>query len=201
MNDDPLRIASMTGAPHMEQAAVLENALANTARLVRGIADDQWDNSTPCAKWNVRQLVTHTAGVMANFRNGARNEPIAGEPDDFDLGADPGATVEALAVENVAAWTARGELDSLVKLGENEFPGLVGITINTLDAYVHGWDIAQATGQDAQLDPDVCTGLLGFSKQAIPVAPRGDDRFSDVVPTPDDADVRHHLLAYLGRRP
>lgn len=185
----------------MEPASALEAALQNTTRVVQGIGDDQWDNPTPCEKWNVRQLVTHTAGVMANFRNAARNEPLAGDPDDFDLGGDPGATLAALSAENVAAWRERGELDSTVKLGDNEFPGVVGISINTLDAYVHGWDIARATGQDAGLDDDLCTGILGFAQQAVPASPREGDNFHAVVPTSDDAATSDKLLAYLGRRP
>jgi uncharacterized protein (TIGR03086 family) len=185
----------------MEQAAALDTALANTTRLVQGISDDQWDSATPCSKWNLRQLVTHTAGVMANFRNGARNEPVAGDPDDFDLGPNPGATLAMLSADNVSAWTERGELDSVVTLGDNEFPGMVGITINMLDAYVHGWDIAQATGQDAQLDADLCAALLEFSRQAVPEAPRDGDNFHAVVATTDDASAPDHLLAYLGRTP
>lgn len=185
----------------MEQAAALETALANTNRLVAGIGDQHWDASTPCANWNVRQLVTHTAGVMANFRNGARNEPVAGDPDEFDLGPDAAATFAALSTENVAAWNERGELDSIVKLGDNEFPGAVAISINMLDAYVHGWDIAQATSQNAQLDPELCASLLGFSQQAIPPAPREGDRFRAVVPVSDGADAADQLLGYLGRQP
>ncbi len=185
----------------MEQAAALEAALANTTRLVQGIGDDQWDNPTPCQKWNVRQLVTHTAGVIANFRNGAKNEPVAGNPDDFALGADPGATMATLSAETVAAWRERGELDSTVKLGDNEFPGVVGISINMLDAYVHGWDIARATGQDARLDDGLCSGILGFAEQAVPASPREGDNFHAVVPTPDDATAPDRLLAHLGRQP
>lgn len=185
----------------MEQAELLDAALSNTARLVAGIGGDQWENSTPCAKWNVRQLVTHTAGVMANFTNGANNEPIAGDPDDYDLGADTAGAFAALVADDVAAWRARGELESIVQLGENEFPGGIGIMINALDAYVHGWDIAQATGQDAQLDAGLCTGLLGFSKQAIPPSPRDGDRFDTIVETAADAGPIHELLGYLGRQP
>lgn len=185
----------------MEQAVALETALGNTSRLVSGITDEQWEATTPCAKWNVRQLVTHTAGVMANFRNGALNQPVVGDPDEFDLGDDVAATFASLVTGNVDAWSERGELESIVHLGENEFPGEVAITINMLDAYVHGWDIAQATGQDAQLDPELCAALLGFSQQAIPVAPREGDRFLDVVAVPDDAATPDQLLAYLGRRP
>lgn len=185
----------------MQQAAALETALANTSRLVAGITDQHWDASTPCSKWSVRQLMNHTAGVMANFRNGARNEPVAGDPDVFDLGSDAAATFSALSISNVAAWQQRGELESVVQIGDNEFPGAVAITINTLDAYVHGWDIAQATGQDARLDPALCASLLGFSQQAIPSAPREGDRFHAVVPVADDADAVDQLLGYLGRQP
>lgn len=185
----------------MEQAKALEAALQNTTRLVQGIADDQWENTTPCEKWNVRQLVTHTAGVMANFANGAANQPPVGDPDDFDLGADPGATMAELSAKNVAAWVERGELESNISLGENEFPGAVGFNINMLDAYVHGWDIAQATGQQAELDDELCGMLLEFSRGLIPEAPREGDAFHAVVPTAADAASRHALLGYLGRQP
>lgn len=185
----------------MEQAQALEAALANTTRLVGGIAEDQWDSSTPCDKWNVRQLVTHTAGVMANFRNAAANEELAGNPDDFDLGADPAATMASLSATNVAAWQERGELESIVTLGENQFPGAVGLGINMLDAYVHGWDIAQATGQEAMLDDEICTGLLALAQQAVPAAPREGDNFHAVVPVADSASVANQLLGYLGRQP
>jgi uncharacterized protein (TIGR03086 family) len=185
----------------MDHAATLEAALANTTRLVQGIGGDQWDNATPCSKWNLRQLVTHTAGVMANFSNGAAGRPIAGNPDDYDLGADPGATFAALSAENVGSWRNRGELDSMVSLGDNQFPGIVGININMLDAYVHGWDIATATGQDARLDAEMCGALLDFAKQVIPEAPREGDNFHAVVETAADANTVDQLLAYLGRRP
>lgn len=185
----------------MEQAKALEAALANTTRLVQGITDEQWDAETPCQKWNVRQLVTHTAGVMANFTNGASNLPPVGDPDDFDLGDDPAATMKELSAKNVAAWTERGELESAITLGENEFPGAVGLNINMLDAYVHGWDIAKATGQEANLDDELCAALLAFSQQVIPESPREGDNFHAVVATGESAANQEQLLGYLGRQP
>ena len=185
----------------MEQVAALEAGLANTTRLVQGIAPEQWDNATPCQKWTVKELVNHTAGVMSNFMNGAMGKPPAGDPDDFDLGADPGAAMIKLSAENVAAWKERGELDSVIDLGQIEFPGAVAININLLDSYVHGWDIAKATGQDATLDPEVCTNLLEFAGQIVPATPREGDNFHAVVETADDASPQDRLLAYLGRQP
>jgi uncharacterized protein (TIGR03086 family) len=185
----------------MEQAQALQAALANTTRLVQGIGADQWDQATPCEKWNVRQLVTHTAGVMANFANAAAGQPLAGDPDDFDLGDDPGTTLAELSARNVAAWQERGELESMITLGENEFPGMVGITINMLDAYVHGWDIARATGQAPELDAALCDGLLGFAREVVPATPREGDNFHAVVDVAADSSVQDRLLAHLGRQP
>ena len=184
-----------------EQTEVLKMALANTTRLVQGITDDQWEMKTPCQKWNVQQLVTHTAGVMANFANGAANLPPVGDPDDFDLGPDPAATLAELATRNVAAWEQRGELESTMNLGDNQFPAQVGFNINMLDAYVHGWDIAKATGQEADLDAGLCAMLLEFSKQTVPEAPREGDNFHAVVETGADASPADRLLGYLGRQP
>ncbi len=185
----------------MQEATALETAPANTTRTVAGIGADQWDNATSCPKWNVREMVQHTVGVMANFAGGAAGTGVVGDPSEFDLGDDPAATCAAVAEDCVTAWRGRGELDSMISLGDNEFPGMVGISINMLDGYVHGWDIAQATGQAHQLDPAICEGLLGFARNAIPEAPRDGDNFHAVVPTPEDAGAVSDLLGYLGRRP
>jgi len=184
-----------------EQVATLEAALANTTRMVAGIGDEQWDNATPCDKWDVRELVQHTVGVMANFAGGAANTGPVGDPMEFDLGDNPAETCAAVAADCVANWTARGELDSMVSLGEDEFPGMVGLNINMLDAYVHSWDIAQATGQEAGLDADICGALLGFAQQVVPATPREGDNFHAVVETGADAGSQDQLLGYLGRQP
>lgn len=184
-----------------EQLDMLETALANTTRLVEGIGPDQWEASTPCAQWNVRELVQHTVGVMANFAGGAAGTGIVGDPADFDLGDDPGAACAAAARDCVNNWRQRGELESNIALGDNDFPGAIGLNINMLDAYVHGWDVAKATGQDAQLDDALCAGMLAFAQQAIPAAPREGDNFWAVVDTPAEASVADQLLGYLGRQP
>lgn len=138
---------------------------------------------------------------MANFAGGAANTGPVGDPAEFDLGDDPAATCAAVAADCVTNWGAPGELESMISLGENEFPGMVGININLLDAYVHSRDIAQATGQSHALDLAICAGLLGFARNIIPEAPREGDNFHPVVATGADAGGVADLLGYLGRQP
>ncbi len=185
----------------MQEVATLETALNNTTRLIGGIGDDQWGSSTPCKKWEVRELVRHTVGVIANFAGGAAGTDAIGDPGELDLGDDPGATCAKVSAECVANWTARGELDSSITLGESELPGAVGININILDAYAHCWDMAEATGQDAQLDPTICGAVLSFAKPVVPEDPRVGDNFHAVVAVAESASAQDKLMGCLGRQP
>jgi len=184
-----------------EQLTRLDAALANTSRLVAGIGDDQWKSSTPCDKWNVRELVRHTVGVMANFAVGAASSGQVVDPDEFDLGSDPAGACRTAAAACVASWRARGELDSVIQLGDNELPGALAFNINMLDAYVHGWDIARSTGQDAELDPAICEELLTFVRPVVPETPREGDNFHAIVPVAAGASPADRLIGYLGRQP
>ena len=48
-------------------------------------------------------------------------------------------------------------------LGQMPGPALAGFT--TLDILVHGWDLATATGQPADLDGRLAAHVLGFAEQ------------------------------------
>src|SRR5262249_54756961 len=50
-------------------------------------------------------------------------------------------------------------------LGQMPGPALAGFT--TLDIVVHGWDLATATGQPADLDGRLAAHVMGFAEQAL----------------------------------
>ena len=68
-----------------------------------------------------------------------------------------------------------------------------------MEILVHTWDLAQATGQAAGLDPGLVRDALGPARQFAPVA-----RLSGLIgpecAVPDDADDLTRLLAIFGRR-
>jgi uncharacterized protein (TIGR03086 family) len=185
----------------MDEIEALEAAFANTARLVDGVGGDQWTASTPCARWDVRDLVNHTIYVVKLFDAAARSgTPPEAEGD--HVGDDAPAAFRAAAESTLAAWRGRrADLDAPIQLPNGERPGRLGININVLDTYVHGWDVATATGQAADLDPDLCGQLLDFARGILPAAPRDGENFTDVVGLPDSAPAADQLVAWLGRRP
>ena len=67
-----------------------------------------------------------------------------------------------------------------------------------LDVFVHGWDLAVATGQDPELDP----GLIQACREIIEpqvAAFRAAGALGDEQPVPPDATDQQRFLAMLGR--
>jgi uncharacterized protein (TIGR03086 family) len=78
-------------------------------------------------------------------------------------------------------------------------PGLAGFT--TLDILVHGWDLARATGQPADLDGRLAEHVLGFAGQALATPESRGGRIGPALAIPADATVTGRLVAFLGRQP
>ena len=91
-----------------------------------------------------------------------------------------------------------------MKLPFGEFPAATFIGLTTTDAFVHGWDVAKATGQSTDLNPELAATLLERARAAIPDSFRGPDGtapFGPIVEVPDSAPAADQLAGFLGRTP
>jgi uncharacterized protein (TIGR03086 family) len=170
----------------MELLTAFEGAVASTAEIIKA-APGQMDAPTPCADWDVRTLTYPMAP------GGLPSADLAGD--------DPAA---AYAEASAAALAAAGAGDALTRahptpLGEMPGPGLAGFT--TLDILVHGWDLARATGQPADLDGRLAEHVLGFAGQALATPESRAGRIGPALAIPADATVTGRLVAFLGRQP
>ena len=191
----------------METFTAFEYAVASTAEIIKGTAPDQAGLPTPCSEWDVRALLSHVIGTLwlteALFTGQAPRYPMApgGLPDTDPGGDDP---VAAYAEASAAALAAAGTGDALSRthvtpLGEMPGPLLAGFTI--LDIAVHGWDLARATGQPADLDGRLAAHVLAFAEQTLATPEMRGPRIGPARPVPDDAPVTQRLAAFLGRQP
>ena len=138
-----------------------EQALARTRRDVAGIGADQWDASTPCDGWTVRDVANHI--VNGNFWAAelARGKTIADVGDRLDgdvLGADPLAAYDESARAADAAFRAPGAMEAPCAVSYGPVPGEVYAGHRFIDLLIHGWDLAKAihrgwpiTGQQVSL--------------------------------------------------
>jgi len=81
-------------------------------------------------------------------------------------------------------------------------PGRGALTGYVQEVAMHGWDLASATGQETELDPELAEFALAFAHRMLPPERRGDDTpFAPVVPAPEGAGRYAQLAAWLGRTP
>ena len=180
----------------MELIDALDQTFQHAKGVIGNVRAEQMDNATPCSEWTVRDLMSHTIGVVAGIGATAADAPRS----EFQLADDPVAQFHDAATANIAAWRAPGVMDKMVNGGPGPMPGHVLAGINLLDTATHTWDLAKATGQDAQLPADVATTALEVSRQIISPEMRT-GRFGPEVAAPAGCGPTEQLVAFLGREP
>jgi uncharacterized protein (TIGR03086 family) len=180
----------------MELIDALEQTFQHAGGVIGNVRADQYDDPTPCPAWAVRDLLSHTIGVVAGLGAAAAGDP----PAEFALGADPAAQFREAAAAALAAWRTPGVLDKIVDAGPGPMPGRLLAGINLLDTATHTWDIASATGQPTQLPTAVAEAALEASRVTISAEIRP-GRFGPEVPAAPDAGPTEQLVAFLGRQP
>jgi len=181
----------------------LERAFASTRSVLVNVTPDQLTNPTPCRSWQVRDLINHFVGV-SGWCAEATNTGVAPPPPETDFTAgDMVATYDDGIARAVDAFGRPGALDKSITLPFGAIPGSLYLGIVTTDAFTHGWDLARATGQSSDLDPELAAELLDGARLFIQPAFRGDDGvrpFGAEQPAPPDATNADALAAFLGRQ-
>ncbi|WP_028813704.1 TIGR03086 family metal-binding protein [Streptomyces flavidovirens] len=187
----------------LDRTAVLE-----TVRLLEQATADTWEAPTPCADWNLRELVAHMTGQHHGFAAaaaGGGSDLCAWQP--AELGDDPVKTYRAAAEAVLDAFARPGTLTREFSLPEisttTTFPASVAIGFHFLDYVVHGWDVARTLGLNPEPDDDIAEAALVFALR-VP----DDDRrlgpaalFAPALAPVRGAPTLDLVLAALGRTP
>lgn len=176
-------------------------ALAATRALVAGVGVDQWSLPTPCEDWDVRALVNHLVTGnewAAELAAGSTIDEVGDRLDGDVLGQDPLAAYDASAGRAAAVFRAPGALAAPCAVSYGPVPGEVYAGHRFLDTLLHGWDLAQATGQSTVLDPALVDAALAvLLPQADLLA--GSGAFGNPTDPGEDAEPQVRLLALTGR--
>ena len=185
----------------------LRQAFATTREIVTNVEPAQLGDPTPCASWDVRTLVNHVVSgshwFAASMSAGASPEVDSSEDTDYTAGDVLAAYDKGIAA-SLAAFGAPGALERTVKLPFGELPGPMFMGLATTDTFVHGWDLARATGQPADLDSDLAEQLLSHARATMRDEFRGADGvapFGPPVDVPRSAPAADQLAGFLGRTP
>ena len=147
----------------MDAVAALRQASLEFETRLRRVGDEQWDLPTPCAEWNVRELVNHmllgTRMTVQLLGGATQQEVIAQLGEDLMAGNDdPPGDFVALAAQMQEGFAAPDGLDGTVDHPMGEIPRTMFIGFRILDNSTHAWDLARAIGVDDTLD----AGVVGY---------------------------------------
>jgi len=179
-------------------------AAAEAARIVSGAAKTATlDQSTPCSDWDLRTLLNHTIlWTSYSAERRAHGESVAEDLMSKDFTAEPGyaEAYQAQIDRAVQAWSdpAAWAGDRSVMGGAMPAADIAAMLI--MEMVLHGWDVAQATGQDYHCDDELAAGVL-TTVQAQGDMFRQYQGFAAVVPAPDDASAFDRALSLSGRDP
>ncbi|MFQ6026701.1 MAG: TIGR03086 family metal-binding protein [Dehalococcoidia bacterium] len=188
--------------------ALFEKATKHVSRVVAGVQQEQLDHPTPCSEWNVQELLNHLIGgaemVVGCFSG--QSPDIAPGSSDSSYSTETQASGLAQAYQAVvsqALQAARepGALERNIETPIGEMPCAVFLSISSMDQFIHGWDLAKATGQDTALDPELAQVCYGMCVPDMADQGREAGVIGPVVAVPDDASTQDKLLGYMGRQP
>jgi len=183
---------------------LLSRALEQTGAIIARLRPDQAGLPTPCSSWDVRALVNHVVLDVQHFTASASGG--AWEERDADvIGADWSEAYRQAADALLAAWQREGVLERTIQLPFGDVPATWSVKQQIADLVVHGWDIAKATRQSTDLDPELGRLALDWARQNLRPEFRGDEGsgrvFGAEVPVPDGAPLHDRLAGFFGRDP
>jgi uncharacterized protein (TIGR03086 family) len=180
----------------MEATDMYRVAAAGASEVARGIRAEQLVLPTPCDEWTVQDVLDHlvagTAGLAAALGGTATAPTVGASAADLEAGF-----AACLAQMQDPANLARRSESPL----GFEWSGGEATAGTAMDVLVHTWDLAVATGQQPDLDPEVVDACVELFLPMMPEAGRAAGIIGPAVEVSEDAPAQARLLASLGRTP
>jgi uncharacterized protein (TIGR03086 family) len=184
---------------------VLTTSLDVLRQVAIRVPADQLDNPTPCSAWTVTQVLLHAAGDQHAWAS-AVSSSSGPAYNPFDPAKQLDGTIDDLIEPAIqaaaAAWAGISPAAEPVPTPLPPFPTMtpeLAAATCALDAAIHAWDIAVATGQPSPLTAELA-GHLQPAADATAEALRG-FAYATALPFQPTDGPAATLLRYLGRNP
>ncbi|GAA2840106.1 TIGR03086 family metal-binding protein [Crossiella cryophila] len=178
-------------------------ATARMTELLAGVTDAQLTAPTPCANYQLGDLIEHIGTLALAFTQAAGKQPsddLVPDGDAARLEPDWRTTIAAQLGELAVAWRDPAAWTGMTKAGGLDMPAEMAGQVTLNELVVHGWDVARATGQDyLATDAEVAAALIFVEPFSGPEGTEG--LFGPAVAVAGDAPPLDRLLGLSGRDP
>ncbi|GIG23430.1 hypothetical protein Cch01nite_41540 [Cellulomonas chitinilytica] len=183
---------------------VLDHAHTALRSVLADLTPADLARPTPCTEWTVTQVLQHAAGDQRAYaaaitgHGGPTENPF--DPSGT-LDGTPTALVEPALVASADAFaTVAADAPTPTPLPHGALPAPVAAGAAALDAAVHAWDVAVATGRPSPLDDALAADLLPVARAIVEPLRQYGAYAAALDPAPGDGPSAE-LLRYLGRDP
>jgi uncharacterized protein (TIGR03086 family) len=170
--------------------------------LISATRPDQLGDPTPCTDYSVRVLIRHLIGGtrrVAAMGAGRSALEVNAHPDniaDADLAE---AFADAMGQAQLA-WRDDAGLTREVRVPWGTVTGAQALGGYLTEVLAHGWDLAVATGQQAEIDPSLAALALALGMAKVPPGERVDVPFGPAVEPAPEAGPTERFVNWMGRR-
>ena len=182
----------------MSAIALLVAAVSYALRACAPVGPGQMSLPTPCAGWDLRDLVGHLSDGMADLETALRTGRLDLPNPPAPPCGDPVEVLRDRAAELVCSAYGYASPEPFVLVGGLPMPAGLVTSTGAVEIAVHGWDVAQSLGGAEAIPAALATRLLGLGP--LLVAGR-DGLFAPQIPVPAQASPGDQLVGYLGRNP
>jgi uncharacterized protein (TIGR03086 family) len=171
---------------------LLERSLGYTRVALAGVTEARLAGPTPCRDWTLRDLLAHMDDSLDAFTEAAGGSvALTRVPS-----APPVMVLQQKACALMGLWSGPGPVG--IRVGEVDLATDLLVATAALEITVHGWDVAQATGEGTPVPAGLARHLLPVAHRTVAEVDRG-IRFADALPEPVGATPDVRLRAFLGR--
>jgi uncharacterized protein (TIGR03086 family) len=167
-----------------------EAALAALQPVLRNLTPEDRPKPTPCADYTAHELADHLLASLVQLGAMAGAElavPAEGSLED---------KVSVLTGQALDAWRPV-DLDGTVTTPDGEVPAAFLASILPMELVLHGWDLAQSSGQRLHVSDELVAYVRELTEGVI-TRGRGSS-FADEVSCGSDASAVDRFAAYAGR--
>ena len=168
-------------------------ALVTLQPVLRGLTAEDKPKATPCTELTCHQVAVHLMGSISALAG------MAGATVEMPTEGSLESKISQMTDETLRAWRARGLDGTVTDPAGSEVPAAFGPVVLAIELLLHGWDLAQGSGQVMEASDEVVAYVAGLAEPIIATG-RGFAFADEVEPAPG-AGALDRFAAYSGRQP